>query len=492
MSEYNDSAITDIESTPEDPIRSEEVLALIRSTDLLGLVSNVKGSPHFDNKAYREQKKAKHEARRYLSNAKDKSYAFWQVFEAVYSTKVERDAWAGTYYYAGKATTIARLVAKLEQALETSRPRASEGFYDRQLDLMVENWEFQPVRRYLEKTYETFTRKWERLPSASRASWGTKEPELLPEWDNLGEVLFGVKDPLTQEMITTWLVGAVNRAMEPGCLNKRTLILKGDQDAGKSAFVSELARCWATELPAGTSEMDFVRLCLRTWIMELPEVDRLFKGKDASVLKSQLSARVDKYIPKYKEAEGMTEKPRVTVFIGTTNKAQFLVDDTGNKRYWVIELPTGWKLPFDWLRANVDQLWATAYHKLMVEGHATDLSVSSQVASEVRNHDYMVEGSWVEQIETVLDAATKNGELEIAFKAVDLMSALGIRYENHARNKRAVLDSLKHLGYESKVRAVAGRSDRLYALTTAKKPNVARFDGQWLFMATTGDTVPPI
>ncbi|MEW6498447.1 MAG: VapE domain-containing protein [Cyanobacteriota bacterium] len=489
MSEYNDSSITDMESTPEDSDRGEDILRFIRSVDLLGLTSNVRGGSHFDNKAYRDQVRAKREAIRYISNAKERAYAFWQVFEAVYETKVERDAWAGTYYYLGKATTTSKLVAKLEKVLEMSRPKASEGFYDRQLDQMMEYWEFQPVRRYLEKTYEDLTRTLDR----SSRSWVTKELELLPEWDNLGEVLFGDKDPLTQEMITTWLVGAVKRVMEPGCYQKRALILKGDQDAGKSAFVSELARSWATELPSGTSDMDFIRLCTRTWIMELPECDRLFKGKEASILKQQLSTRVDKYIPKYKEAEGMIETPRVTVFIGTTNKAQFLVDDTGNNRFWVIDIPSGWKLPLDWLKANVDQLWATAYQKLMFEGHSTDLSESSRVAAETRNHNYMVEGSWVEQIESVLADVTRDGERDIAFKLGDLLSAMGVKPENHSRHKAAVVSSLKQLGYKNDTRTVLGKSVRLYFLKTAKKPIAARFwNERWELMATKADADIPI
>ncbi|MBD2294832.1 hypothetical protein H6G06_15405 [Anabaena sphaerica FACHB-251] len=40
---------------------------------------------------------------------------------------------------------------------------------------------------------------------------------------------------------------------------------------------------------------------------------RLFKGKEASILKQQLSTTVDKYVPKYKEADAMVESPRITV-----------------------------------------------------------------------------------------------------------------------------------------------------------------------------------
>lgn len=177
----------------------------------------------------------------------------------------------------------------------------------------------------------------------------------LPDWDNLGKVLFGTDDLLTQEMITSWLCGAVQRAITPGCPIKRSLILKGGQDVGKSAFTRILAKSWGTELRAGTSEADIIRLCKFTWIMELSECDRLFKGKEASVLKSLLSTTKDTYIQKFKEADEASVTERVTLFIGTTNESKFLVDTTGNKRFWVVDTEDGWKLPLSWLEDNVSR-----------------------------------------------------------------------------------------------------------------------------------------
>lgn len=470
----------------DDDNQGQRLLALLRTVNIFDNISgNSPDRSHGDHKSGHSIVQARRAARKYILNAQDKAYAFWQVFEAVYSSKIEQDAWAGTAYYKGKSTTVGRLVAQLEKALEMARPRTSEGFYDRQLDMLLEDRKFQPVKRYLDNCKKQFTTfkevevmadeddEW--LEAGQVSSYMDEVFSPLPEWDRLGEVLFGTDDSLTQVMITTWLCGAVKRALDPGCYMKRALILKGDQDAGKSAFVNKLAKFWGTELPSGTSDMDFIRLCTRTWIMELAECDRLFKGKEASILKQQLSTTVDKYTPKYKEADEMSVTPRVTVFIGTTNKAQFLVDDTGNKRFWVIDMADGWKLPLAWLDENVDHLWATAYHKLMA-GHPTDLSPVNQAASEARNSDYMVEGSWVEQIESALDRATLEGKFAVAFKLVDLMTAMGIRYENQGKNKAAILTSLKQLGYEQKQVKVNGVNQKLYKLPTTTKVYPARMN----------------
>lgn len=494
----------------DDDTKREKILAFLRSQDIFAVQVGNGGdkSQSDDPKGNGDLYQARKAAKYYIQSADDKAYAFWQVFAVVYGgyyreTKkaepelvLEQDTWAGTVYYKGKSTTVSKLVGKLEQALEIARPRTSEGFYDRQLDIFLENRQFKPVKRYLDNCLRQYSKQvevgeaythdhdWLDINAGDIGYHMETQVHLLPEWDNLGEVLFGTKDPLTQEMITTWLVGAVKRGIDPGCYNKRTLILKGSQDAGKSAFVSKLAKYWGTELPSGTSEMDFVRQCTRTWIMELAECDRLFKGREASILKQQLSTTVDKYVPKYKEADEMAVTPRTTVFIGTTNKSQFLVDDTGNKRFWVIDLADDWKLPLAWLDENVDQLWATAYYKLQ-NGHPTDLSDSSLAASEVRNRDYMVEGSWNEQIESTLARATFEGKHSIAFQLVDLMTSMGIRYENQGKNKAAILASLKQLGYEQKPFFVLGKTTKLYYIPSVDKPTPAKFNPErmaWTYL----------
>lgn len=510
MSDYN--SLNDTKSSFDADANSQDnrkaALELVKSIDILQPLAVVgSDQSHSDFKGKGDLLNAKKAAKFYIQSADEKAYAFWQVFAATYGScnksgelDLTQDAWAGTVYYKGKSTTVGKLVGKLEQVLEIARPRTSEGFYDRQLDIFLETRQVKPVKQYLDSCLRQYSKDvevfevakedhdngWVLVKAGITTSYMETKVDLLPEWDSLGKVLFGTDDPLTQEMITTWLVGAVKRGIDPGCYNKRTIILKGSQDAGKSAFVSKLAKHWGTELPSGTSEMDMVRLITRTWIMELAECDRLFKGRDASILKQILSTTVDKYVPKYKEADEMSIVPRTTVFIGTTNKSQFLVDDTGNKRFWVVDLADNWKLPLAWLDENVDQLWATAYHKLL-NGHPTDLSEASQVASEVRNRDYMVEGSWNEQLETTLVKATFEGKQHIAFKAVDIMYAMGLKGEAHSKNKTAVVNSLKQLGYEQKPIKVLGKTEKLWKLASISNSDIspARMDierGVWTYL----------
>jgi predicted P-loop ATPase len=300
-----------------------------------------------------------------------------------------------------------------------------------------------------------------------------------PDWDNLANILFGTDDPLSQTMFTLFLINCCKRAFNPGCIQKRVLILKSDQDDGKSAFCSTLALGWGTELQHGTKETDMPYLFQNTWIMELGECDKHFKTKDASTWKNLISTRVDKYIAKW-ETEA-TESPRVTCFIGTTNQDRFLTDPTGNKRYWIVEIAEGHKLPLQWLQDNIDHIWATAY-RFYKEGVYTDLSDEQKLESEARNREYMIEGSFVEQLQRVLEVATKDGAKNIAFKVIDVQMALGTHTDNQPKTKAAVINSLKQLGYVEKPLWINGKTERLYRLSTGDKPVKAKYErGAWVY-----------
>ena len=58
--------------------------------------------------------------------------------------------------------------------------------------------------------------------------------------------------------------------------------------------------------------------------------------KDVAALKGFLTLNVDKIRRHYGRVE--SEYPRRTVFAATVNDRHFLVDNTGNSRFWVLPL----------------------------------------------------------------------------------------------------------------------------------------------------------
>ena len=81
-------------------------------------------------------------------------------------------------------------------------------------------------------------------------------------------------------------------------------------------------------------------------------------------LKSFLSRQTDVFRPPY----GRTpiEAPRQCVFAATTNAEEYLLDDTGGRRFWPVAVH---HIDLESLQEAVPQLWAEAVH-LYNQGHS--------------------------------------------------------------------------------------------------------------------------
>ena len=82
---------------------------------------------------------------------------------------------------------------------------------------------------------------------------------------------------------------------------------------------------------------------------------------DAGTIKSFLSTKEDKYRPAYGRTTEIHK--RQSILIGTSNEREFLKDDTGNRRFWPIDVGknTPTKNVFEELPKVIDQMWAEAY-----------------------------------------------------------------------------------------------------------------------------------
>ncbi len=133
-----------------------------------------------------------------------------------------------------------------------------------------------------------------------------------------------------------FLVGAVARAMEPGCKMDNVLVLEGDQGDHKSMACQILGGEWYLDGLGGEGKLD-TTACMAmgmAWIVELAEIDEQVRGGANSRLKSFISRQADIYKPPYGRA--LLHVPRSCVFIGTTNCDVYLRDPSGNRRYFPV------------------------------------------------------------------------------------------------------------------------------------------------------------
>lgn len=148
-------------------------------------------------------------------------------------------------------------------------------------------------------------------------------------------------EDLKQVLMYRWLLSAVAAVLKPSGFKARgVLTLQGPQAIGKTSWISALVPDAILRegvlkldhhLDAGNKDSIITAVC--HWIVEIGELDSSFK-KDIARLKGFLTADRDKVRRPYGRTD--SEYPRRTVFCATVNEHDFLVDSTGNSRWWTI------------------------------------------------------------------------------------------------------------------------------------------------------------
>ena len=151
------------------------------------------------------------------------------------------------------------------------------------------------------------------------------------------------------------MLRALARALDAGCKADSVLILEGSQGAGKSTALRMLAgeEWFGDALPQmGTKDAsDYLR---GKWIVELAELSNINKA-EVEIVKAFVSRTEERFRPAYGRSEICY--PRQCVFAGTTNKADYLRDETGNRRFWPIKCG---KIDADMIKSQREMLWGEA------------------------------------------------------------------------------------------------------------------------------------
>jgi hypothetical protein len=160
------------------------------------------------------------------------------------------------------------------------------------------------------------------------------------------------------------MISAVARVYEPGCDVDCVLVLEGvknrrheGQGVGKSKGLRDLVpeRPWFADTPLVIGDKDSYQNLRGKWIYEMGELSGL-KGRDVDRTKNFLSASVDNLRPSFGKRN--RDFVRHLVFAATTNDSQYLVDRTGNRRFWPVRVLGN--VDRDAIKLDRDQLWAEA------------------------------------------------------------------------------------------------------------------------------------
>jgi len=170
------------------------------------------------------------------------------------------------------------------------------------------------------------------------------------------------KDDLSRKLVYKWLWQCLSMAKNTITDNDRAygadgmLVLIGDQGIGKTSFfriISMEDDFFVEGAELDIDKKDTVIKATSGWITELGEIGSTFKS-DLDMLKAFIVNKIDVYRKPYGHAN--LRLARKTSFCGTCNDTEYLIDPTGNRRFWSV-MTNG--VDLDRLnKLDVLQLWA--------------------------------------------------------------------------------------------------------------------------------------
>lgn len=236
------------------------------------------------------------------------------------------------------------------------------------------------------------------------------------EWDGQERVRYALNkylgadaDDYSYEALKLFMLGAINRAFNPGCKFEFMLCLVGGQGAGKSTFFRLLALRddWFSDDIRKLDDENVYRKLQGHWIIEMSEMIATASAKSIEEIKSFLSRQKETYKVPYETHP--EDRPRQCVFGGTSNSLDFLpLDRTGNRRFIpvMIHAQNAAVHILDdehEARAYIVQMWAEAMSIYHSDNYKLKFDAATQRYMEKLQRDFMPEDSKAGIIQSFLD-----------------------------------------------------------------------------------------
>ena len=231
------------------------------------------------------------------------------------------------------------LLARLHSALSADYAGCSFDTLSAYIDFIARENSYNPVADYI-----------------SGITWDKRS-----RFSELVSIMGIETDQLSQALLYKWLLQAVallhNNDINNPFGASGVLVLKGEQGTGKTSLLRHLAMkpIWFGEgLSIKDNDKDTSRRVCTKFISELGEVETTLKS-DIEGLKNFVTQPVDFYRLPYGRSD--IKNCRHTSLAATCNSDRYLIDTTGNRRWWTI--PIQKRMPYAEIqKIDAVQLWA--------------------------------------------------------------------------------------------------------------------------------------
>lgn len=215
----------------------------------------------------------------------------------------------------------------------------------------------------------------------------------LPVWDKqnyINKLCSYVKttdDDAFQKHFEKWITRTVICALKSGYINKQCLVLfNTTQNSGKTSFlrflIPENLEKYYTE-DIGIDKDGLIALC-KNLIINIDELSIMSKT-DVNILKSFISKNtVNARLPYDRKSSLMH---RTASFCGSTNRSDFLTDETGSVRWQIFEVLA---IDFNYSKdINIEKVWSQAYYNAFErKNYNPELTADDIQENEKRNEKF--------------------------------------------------------------------------------------------------------
>lgn len=200
-----------------------------------------------------------------------------------------------------------------------------------------------------------------------------------------------LEEQFYRTLFKKWCINVVRLAhntLENDFSGQGVLVLQGEQGCRKSTFCRMLMpdkKLFKGDLSLDTTSKDSIIQNTKYILVEWGELDSTLKGEQAK-LKQFITATNDEYRASYGR---YNEKyPRLTSYIGTVNKVDFLKDETGSRRFWILPVK---KIDIDKLsEIDICKFWGYIY-TLFLNDEEYWLNDEDMIIMKELNRDYSFE-----------------------------------------------------------------------------------------------------